>query len=407
MTSFSVHIGRFRHLSTIFIIALIFGAGFAFGTLNAPTAAQSSITVSPEVQEAFSALWQAYNLIQSEYIDDVELSTLVDGAIFGMVDALGDPFSGYMTPSEFRMMNADLDGEIEGIGVVIRTREGSNEIEVVGILDGAPAKDAGILPGDIFVAVDGEDVTALSQLQLAGRVRGPAGSQVEITMRRGDELITFVITRARIVIPNVETRILADEIGYIKLNQFNATASADMRAAFEDLNVNALNGLIVDFRNNPGGLLSSAVDVASLFIESGPILTEVFSDDNQRVFSATGQYADIQVPIVILVNEGSASASELVAGALQDRDVATIVGETTFGKGTVQTWSALVNGGGVRLTIARWLTPGGRWIHEAGVEPDIVVEWTPLSYDDPDDPQLDAAVEFLLSLQPVNVISTP
>jgi carboxyl-terminal processing protease len=340
-------------------------------------------------------MWQVYNLIQSDYIDPVELDVLVDGAVTGMVEALGDQFSGYMDPHTYAFLNDDLEGEIEGIGVVIRTDEQTSEIEVVGVLDGAPAQAAGILPGDIFYEVNGTNVVGMSQLELAGEVRGPEGTDVTITMRRGDELVEFSITRARIVIPNVEAEVLDSGMGYIKLNQFSATARQDIDAALVDMDVNSLNGLILDFRDNPGGFLNSAVDVASAFIEEGTIVTEAFSDQDPRVFEATGDYANIDVPIVVLVNEGSASASELVAGAMQDSEVATIIGETTFGKGTVQTWHDLVNGGGVRLTIARWLTPNGQWIHENGIEPDIVVEWTPESYDDPNDLQLDAAVEFL------------
>ncbi|HLU09520.1 MAG TPA: S41 family peptidase, partial [Oceanobacillus sp.] len=296
-------------------------------------------------------------------------------------------------------LNDDLEGEIEGIGVVIRTIEETQEIEVVGVLDGAPAKAAGILPGDIFYAVNGTTVLGMSQLDLAGEVRGPEGTDVTITMRRGDELIDFTITRARIVIPNVESEVLEDQFGYIKLNQFSATARQDIDAALEAMDINNLNGLILDFRDNPGGYLNSAVDVASAFIPEGTIVTEAFSENDQRVFEATGDYAGVNVPIVVLVNEGSASASELVAGAMQDRGVATIIGMTTFGKGTVQTWHELVNGGGVRLTIARWLTPNGQWIHENGIEPDIEVEWVPESYDDPNDIQLDAAIEYLQSLE--------
>jgi carboxyl-terminal processing protease len=387
--------GRFRHFATVMVIVVVFVAGFALGNLNAIGAAQGDTTVPRDVEDAFAPMWQVYNLIQSEYIDAVDLNVLVDGAVTGMVDALGDQFSGYMDPQTYAFVNDDLEGEIEGIGVVIRTDEDTNEIEVVGVLAGAPAQAAGILPGDVFYEVNGTSAIGMSQLELAGVVRGPEGTNVAITMRRGDELVQFTITRARIVIPNVESRVLGDDIGYIKLNQFSATARQDIDAALADMDIDSLNGLILDFRDNPGGFLNSAIDVASAFIKDGTIVTEAFSDEDQTVFDATGDYADIRVPIVVLVNEGSASASELVAGAMQDRGVATIIGETTFGKGTVQTWHDLVNGGGVRLTIARWLTPSGRWIHENGIVPDIVVEWTPESYDDPNDVQLDAAVQFL------------
>lgn len=390
--------GRLQHLSAAMLLTIVFIAGFALGSYNSVTEAQASITAPAEVADAFEPFWQVFNLIRSDYIDDVDVSVLVDGAITGMVDALEDQYSGYMDPSVYDLLNSDLEGEIEGIGVVIHTREDTGEIEVVGVLDSAPAQEAGILPGDVFVSVDGEDVIGINQTELAVRVRGPEGSTVHITMRRGDELIEFTLKRERIIIPNIETDVLDGNIGYIKLNQFTAEARQELDAAIENLNVNELAGLVVDFRDNPGGLLSSAIDIASAFIQEGPIVVEDFGDGRTQTFEANGNYAGIEVPIVLLVNEASASASELVAGALQDVGAATIIGETTLGKGTVQTWHELVNGGGIRLTIARWLTPSGRWIHEQGVTPDIVIEWTPASYDEPEDPQLDAAVDYLESI---------
>ena len=387
--------GRLQHLSAAFLLTMVFIAGFALGSQNAITEAQASISAPSEVEDSFEPFWQVFNLIRADYIDDVDVSVLVDGAITGMVDALEDQYSGYMDPSVYDLLNSDLEGEIEGIGVVIHTKEETGEIEVVGVLDSAPAKTAGIMPGDVFVAVDGEDVIGINQTELAVLVRGPQGSTVTITMRRGEELIDFTLTRERIIIPNVETEMLDGDIGYIKLNQFTSEARPELDAAFASLNVNELDGLVIDFRDNPGGLLSSAIDIASAFIEDGTVVVEDFGDGRTQTFEANGSYAGIDVPIVLLVNEASASASELVAGALQDVGAATIIGETTLGKGTVQTWHELVNGGGVRLTIARWLTPSGRWIHEQGVTPDIVVEWTPESFDETVDPQLDAALDYL------------
>lgn len=390
--------GRLQHVTAALILALVFTAGFALGSERGITQAQGEIEAPPEAKQAFEPFWQVYNLIQSEYIDDVDMSLLVDGAINGMVDALEDQYSGYMNPEVYDLLNSDMEGEIEGIGVVIHADEESGEIEVVGVLNGTPAQSAGMMNGDVFVTVDGEEVTGMNQTELAMLVRGPAGTSVNITVRRADELIDFTIMRARIVIPNVEYEILEGDYGYIKLNQFTSEARADLDSALEAIDVNNLKGLVLDFRDNPGGLLSSAIDIASAFVEQGAVVIEEFGDGRTQTFDANGSYAGITVPIVLLVNESSASASELVAGAMQDTNVATIIGETTLGKGTVQTWHGLVNGGGVRLTIARWLTPGARWIHEAGIEPDIYVEWTPASYDDANDVQLTAALNFLQSL---------
>ncbi len=388
--------GRMQHLSMIAVVVIVFFVGFTLGSEQSVGAAQGNRVLAPEAQEAFSPLFEAYNMIERDYIDDVPLDVLVDGALTGMFEALGDEYSGYMDPEVYAMLNSDLEGEFNGIGVVIRTREDTNEIEVVSLLNGAPAQAAGVLPGDVFAEVDGVNTLDMDQSELAARVRGLEGTAVNITMRRGEELIEFEIVRARITVPNVEAELLEGDVAYITLNQFSSSARADLTAAFDELDVNNRAGLIVDFRNNPGGLLTAAVDVGSLFIESGPIVIEEFGDGRERIFEATGDYADIRVPMVLLVNAGSASASELVAGAIQDLGVATIIGETTLGKGTVQTWSPLSNGGGIRLTIARWLTPNRRWIHEAGVTPDIFIEWTPASFDDPD-LQLQAALDFLLT----------
>lgn len=391
--------GRLQHLSAALVVAVIFFAGFALGNQYAVGSAQSDTVPPADVERDFGAFWQVFNMIRRDYIDAVDVNALVDGAIGGMIDSLGDQYSGYMNPDVYDLVNSDLTGEFNGIGVIIHTDEDTNEIRVVGLLTGAPAQAAGILPGDIFAAVDGQDVTGMNQTDLAVIVRGEADTQVTITMQRGDELLDFTITRAHISVPNVETRQLDGNIGYIKLNQFTATARPDIDQALNEIDVNDRSGLILDLRDNPGGLLNSAIDVASAFIASGPVVTEDFGDDSPQVYDATGKYADIQVPIAVLVNEGSASASELLAGALQDRDVATIIGTTTLGKGTVQTWRELVNGGGVRLTIARWLTPDGRWIHQQGITPDITVTWENRTFSaDEDDPQLDAAARYLGSL---------
>jgi carboxyl-terminal processing protease len=254
------------------------------------------------------------------------------------------------------------------------------------------------------VVVNGEDAIGLTYLELASRVRGPAGTTVDITMRRGEEFIDFTIERARIEIQNIESELLEGGFGYIKLYQFTANAREELDEAIAQWDHDALNGLILDLRGNPGGYLGTSIQIASAFIEKGVILNERFGDGTEQVFRADGSYLGLDVPLVVLVDERSASASELVAGAWQDNGVATIIGVTTFGKGTVQTQSKLMNGGGVRLTIARWLTPNGHWIHGEGITPDIIVEWSDADRDanPDDDPQLQAALDYLTELEPAN-----
>ncbi len=383
-------------LSTLMLMVVTFIIGIFVGAQFSTTLAQDSTSPPPEAREAFAAFWQTYNLIRSEYLDPVETRTLVDGAINGMVNALGDEYSGYMDPDVFPMLNDDLGGEISGIGVVIRTNDNSL-IEVVGLLEGSPAEAAGILPGDIFARVDGQDVTGISQMELAMRVRGPVGTTVEITMLRGSQLVDFSIVRAAISIPDVRSERLEGDLGYIALAQFSPDARQEIEAALDKLDPATLQGLIIDLRGNGGGLFDSAVDVASLLIDSGTILYEDFGD-REITIRARGNAVDLgELPVVLLVDELSASASEIVAGAWKDYGAATLIGETTFGKGTVQTWNTLVNGGGVRLTIARWLTPDRSWIHNQGITPDIEVVWTPMTAEEAEiDLQLQAAIDLLL-----------
>lgn len=396
-----------RQAQVVLLVVMVFAAGFVLGHQNSVSEAQAAFTMPPEAEQSFEPFWQVYNMIETEYIDKPDAGKLVDGAISGMIDSLGDQYSGYMNPELYPLLNDDIDGVVEGIGALVRTNEDTKEIEIVNVMEGTPAMRAGIMSGDVFVAVNGESVEGLSQLELVGKVRGPAGTKVNLTMRRGDETKDFTIVRARIQVPNIESKILDHNVAYIKLYEFSTEARKQIDQALDDLDVNSRAGLIIDLRGNPGGLLNSAIDVTSAFVKDGVILIEQFGDGRQQELDATGEYGGVKVPIVVLVDESSASASELMAGALQDHKIATIIGETTLGKGTVQTWAGLVNGGGLRLTIARWLTPNGNWIHEKGITPDIVVEWTPQSFDDPDDPQLAAALDYMKSLVAEPAVTPP
>ncbi len=398
---------RSGQVTTAAIIAIVFVAGFAFGNQYAAVRAeQSPLTPPADSQELFAPFWQVYNLILNDYVDPqgkpLDKGKLVDGAINGMVNSLGDQFSGYMDPKTFPSINQELEGQFEGIGVVIRTDDATKAIEVVSVLEGSPAQTVGIQQGDIFSKVDGIDVSAVNQTDLATYVRGKEGTKVKVTMIRDGKPIEFDITRAKIVVPNIETKQLDDHIGYVKLNQFSPDARAEMDKALATLDPQSLNGLILDLRGNPGGLLDTAIDVGSAFLKDNTILIEDFGKGNTQTYKSNGNYANINVPMVVMVDEGSASAAELIAGALQDNHRATVIGETSFGKGTVQTWQQLINGGGVRLTIARWLTPDKHWIHHQGITPDIVVPWDqskePLG--STADPQLDAAVHFLEAAVP-------
>lgn len=394
---------RLRVIQLLLLTVAMFAAGFVVGTQANATRAQS---VSQQGEALFQPLLEAYAAIEEQYVDpygrEVKPEALLDGAIKGMIDALDDEYSGYMNAAGYAINNSDLSGEFEGIGVVIRRTEGG--IEVVGVMEGTPAARLDVRVGDVFVEVDGVDVTGDNNLELATKVRGPAGTTVNITFRRGSELISHEIVRARIDIPNIKYEVIdGTNLGYIRLNQFTSEARQQINQALAELDINSRDGLIFDLRGNYGGLLSSAIEVGSAFIRTGPIVIEDFGEGREEVvLSANGNYSGITVPIVVLVDRTSASASELVAGALQDLDVATIIGETTLGKGTVQVWRQLSNGGGVRITIARWLTPERQWIHGEGITPDIVVERASGNETgQAADPQLEAAIRHLQELEPV------
>jgi carboxyl-terminal processing protease len=391
---------HYQKISTVLLLVLVFLAGYLLGGLTTTTTQAQDIQAIGDVDEAFAPLFEAYEIIQSRYVDAglVDTETLVNGALSGMVDALGDPFSSYLDPESFDMFTSDLSGDVEGIGVVIFTNE-DGLIVVRQVLEGTGAEAAGVRPGDIFVEVNGESVQDLNQTDLALLVRGPAGTTVDVTFLREEELITLTITRSSFEVPNIESEVLEEnDIAYISMAEFSERSRAQLDEAIAEIEPNSHAGLIFDLRDNPGGLLSSAIDVASAFIEDNVILYEAYADGSEDTFEANGNFAGINVPIVVLINENSASASELVSGAMQDNDVAYLIGEVSFGKGTVQTLQPLSNDGALRITIARYLLPSRRWIHEVGVTPDLIVELDETTWVEGDpDPQMQAAIDYILN----------
>ncbi|MCY4526267.1 MAG: S41 family peptidase, partial [Anaerolineaceae bacterium] len=373
--------------------------GYALGSAHRSLDAQARPRLSADEQRLFDSFWQVWEHIRVDYADPQrkvpEASVLVDGAIRGMTDALGDEHSGYLNAQQYPLMQEEHAGAVNGIGAVVEREDTSGQQQIAWVLPGTPAEAAGLAAGDVFLQVDGVDVREASQLELAALVRGPVGTLVELQMRRGEDRLDFIITRARIDIPNVEARrVQATEIGYVQLQHFNGNARQQMEEALDAMDAGSLTGLVLDLRNNPGGLLDSAIAIASAFIEDGPLLIE-YSGNGQKVHRADGSFVGLTLPMVVLVNEQSASASELVAGALRDRGRAIIIGEPTFGKGTMQNLFSLDNGGGLQLTVARWLTPEGHWIHESGIMPDIHVEQSLQPPTQEEDPQLQAAIEYL------------
>jgi carboxyl-terminal processing protease len=363
-----------------------------------PEGAQESTPA--DLQTLFQPFWEAWQIVHTQYVDQpLDDVALMQGAIRGMLEAIGDEHTSYMDPQEFTDANAGLEGTYEGIGAYVDTS--GDYLTIISPIKNSPAEAAGLRPGDRIIAIDGEDMTGIQPELARRKVLGPAGSMVVLTILREDEPepLLFEITRAQIVVASVEHEMLENNIGYVKLNTFGDTTNRELRAALQEIMDNNPRGLIFDLRNNGGGYLQTAVDVASQFIPQGVVLIERYGDGREDTYEARRGGLATEIPLVVLVNEGSASASEIVAGAIQDYGRGKLVGMTTFGKGSVQIWNPLSgNQGAVRVTIAKWLTPLGRTIHEVGLEPEFEVELTEEDFSAEQDPQLDKAIEVLEQL---------
>lgn len=361
-------------------------------------AATPSPTGTDPTDRLFAPFWQAWQIVHDEFVDQpVDDPSLMQGAIRGMLEALGDEQTGYMDPGEYDQANIPLEGEYEGIGAWVDTE--SEFLTIISAMPGSPAEAAGLLPGDQVLAVDGQDMTGVPAQLVIRRVMGPEGTTVVLTIRRENESEPFdvSVTRRRIAIPSVESRMLDEGVAYVRLSTFGDGTVGELRQALRELLAEDPAGLILDLRGNGGGYLRAAVDVSSEFIDSGVVLTERFGDGREEPYYSDGDGLAVEIPLVVLINGGSASAAEIVAGAIQDHGRGWLVGERSFGKGSVQNWHPLQDdAGAVRVTIARWYTPDGRSIQDDGLLPDIQVESTQEGFPADRDSQLDRAVQVLL-----------
>ncbi|MBI5930145.1 MAG: S41 family peptidase [Chloroflexi bacterium] len=389
--------------SVVLLVTLTFGAGYFLRDAQEPATPVAAQTGTSR-EELFAPFWEAWDLLHENYVeplDDAADVKLMEAALNGMMTSLGDPNMSYMDPTTYEMVFSDISGEFEGIGATVRKDEETGALLIVRPLPGSPAETAGILPGDEIVTVDGQDITQMEQEVIITLVRGPAGTDVVLGVRRegSEDIIEITVTRAHISLPSVEYDILDGDIAYIQLYDFSRDSATEMTNALTELDPQSHSGLILDLRGNTGGYLDVALEIMSQFIESGPIMIERGAGDQEQVYQAFGGAMAPTVPLVILVDAGSASASEILAATFQDLGRATIVGTQSYGKGTVQTWRQLSNGGAVRITIAHWYTPENRSIDLVGVTPDIVVEFEPLEAGTPYsyelDSQLQAAIKAL------------
>lgn len=369
-------------------------------SLPQPEASSSTgATATPEeLEELFKPFWEAWDLLHEQYVDQpLDDEQLMRGALSGMMDSLGDPYTSYMEPEEYQMLNDELQGNLtyEGIGAWVDTTK--DFLTIISPMPGSPADKAGLKPGDRIIAIDGEDMSGVDGELVRQKVLGPAGSTVTLTILRNDqEPFDVAVTRDSIKVPTLESRMLEGDIAYVHLFVFGENTKRELRNALSELLDQKPKGLILDLRFNGGGYLETAIDVASEFIDEGVIMYEEYGDGSRKTYEARPGGLATDIPLVVLINEGSASASEIVAGALQDRERALLVGETSFGKGLVQIPTVLQNDqGAVRITVARWLTPNESMINGVGLTPDYVVEITEEDANAGRDPQLDKAVELL------------
>jgi len=355
--------------------------------------------VSPEEsQELFAPFWETWQIVHEEYVDQpVDDLTLMRGAIEGMLSSLGDKHTSYMTPEEFKQANESLEGEYEGIGAWVDIT--GEYIEIISPMRNSPADQAGLQPKDKVIGINGEDLTDIPGELVLQRILGPAGTDVTLTIQRDEEIFEVTITRDNIVVPTVDYEILDDNIAYIALYNYGENTTEQLQKALRELLLEKPDGLIFDLRDNGGGYLITAIQVVSEFVGEGVVMYEEYGDGEKLPYDAIPGGLAIEIPLVVLVNGGTASASEITAGAIQDYGRAPLVGVTTYGKGSVQSWITLNDdAGGVRVTIARWLTPDKRQISGEGLEPEFVVEMTEDDYTEGNDPQLEKAIEVLKSL---------
>lgn len=354
-----------RGLAIVLVVGLSFMAGYQTG---------DSLGVAHP--DNFAAVKEAWNFVFEDYVeaDTIEPQGLAEAAIEGMLERVGDPHAAYLDPVALEMSHSDLTGSYSGIGARVALSQG--EITIVALEPGSPAEGGGLKPGDILLAVDGRPVEGLSLTEAVALVRGPEGSEVELTLLRpseGNREYTVSITREEILVPSVSFE-MREDIAYIAISEFTQRTDEELAEVLERLEELGASGIVLDLRNNLGGLLDSVIDVASRFISEGKVLSVRYGDGSTITYSVRAKEVTTDLPLIVLVNQFSASGSEVLAGALQDHGRAEIAGVTTYGKGSVNITKELSDGSGIYLSIARWLTPEGYLIEGRGITPDIVLE---------------------------------
>lgn len=406
---------NFSRLKNLIIAILLVGVGGVVGFRlgrgeNVPLISQATrvVNASPAATGAvdFSHFWEVWNRLESSYYDPSKLNAqkMVDGAIAGMTSSLGDPYTMYLPKDDQQRTSDDLQGQFDGVGIQLGYK--NQNLVVVAPLKGLPAEAAGVKAGDYIMHIKDttksidKDTAGISLPDAVSLIRGPKGSTVTLTfLREGGKPEEKTLKRDTIVVPSVDLSYKDNggkKIAVMKLSQFGGNTDEQWKKAVSDIVAQGdVKGVVLDLRNNPGGFLQEAVSIASEFIPNGLVVTQQGKSENIPYYSQGGGKLT-NMPVDVLINKGSASASEIVAGALRDRRQAKLIGETSFGKGTVQDAIQLPDGTGLHVTVAKWLTPSGEWVHEKGLKPSDEVKIDPNATDQTQDPQLDEAIKQLI-----------
>ena len=313
----------------------------------------------------------ALRFIEGNYVQEVDRRKLIDGAISGMVNSLGDPHSIYLAPQLYSQLRAETSGAFGGIGVYMGFKNGG--VQVMSVIPDSPGQKAGLQAGDEILAVDGQPVTEISPGEVALKIRGQIGTPVELLIHRdGVEDVTYNLMRENIKVKTVASKMIDDKLGYIKISNFSENSGEEFKSALDQLDRAGMKGFILDLRQNPGGVITSCIEIARQIVPAGTIASVIQRDGNKEIY--TSDLAKAKFPIVVLLDKNSASAAELLSGALQDTKVGLVVGEKSYGKGSVQTLIPMAHDDGLKLTIAKYYTPSGRSIDGEGISPDVEVK---------------------------------
>jgi carboxyl-terminal processing protease len=400
----------------VFIGILVMGATFSGGVWAGYTISKSSTAVpapiganpinsssgtpsSAALDQLFQPFWQAWDAVHHYfYTQPVDDTKMMEGAIRGMMDSLGDPHTAYMDPLELQQINTQLVGSYEGIGAWVDAS--GTYLTIISPMPGYPAEKAGLQAEDEIIAVDGTSMVGVDPNVVLTHVLGPAGTTVTLTIQRKDVTAPFdvTLTREKITLHSVNGKMLANNIAYISIDIFGDTTTAELKTTLTTLLANKPAGLILDLRNNGGGLLQAGIEVASQFLAQGTVVIEEQANGARTSDNAISGGLATEIPLVVLVNGGTASASEIVSGAVQDYKRGLLIGVKTYGKGSVQDWINLANSqGAIRVTVEHWLTPKGRQINGVGLTPDIIIDLTQADITAGKDPQLDRAIQSILT----------